>query len=55
MMNYVNESVYGDDEEEEIDVDWYYVFMLLDYFFCFIIFWVILGLICFFIVLLVFV
>lgn len=50
MMNYANESVYGDDEEEEIDVDWHYVSTSLDYLFCFITFWVTLGLTCFFIV-----
>lgn len=56
MVNFPDGSVYDDDDDdEEIDVDWHYVSASLDYLFCFITFWVTLGLSCFFLLPLAFV
>ncbi|XP_061175709.1 neuronal acetylcholine receptor subunit beta-4-like [Saccostrea echinata] len=56
INNFSIESVSEDDDDEEDDViDWHYVAASLDYLFCFITFWITLGLSCFFLLPLAFV
>ncbi|XP_056018746.1 neuronal acetylcholine receptor subunit beta-2-like [Ostrea edulis] len=56
IVSFSNESVSEDDDDDEEDViDWHFVAVSLDYLFCFVTFWITLGLSCFFLLPLAFV